>query len=96
MKKSLPLGAIVMLLILALATIGVGYGLWSKILLINGVVSTGEMNASLSLKEIDESDSFDAICPSGGWTIDQDCDGDGFLNDELEAEGKMSQSVKQY
>jgi hypothetical protein len=77
-----------MLLILALATIGIGYGLWSKLLLINGVVNTGEMNASLSLEEIDESDSFNAICPTGGYTIDQDCDGDGELDDELEAEGK--------
>lgn len=90
-KKGLPLGAIVMLLILTLASIGVGYGLWSKTLTIVGTVNTGEVNAALSLEEIDESDNYNALCPAsggGGYSIGKDCDGDGSLNDFMEAEGK--------
>jgi hypothetical protein len=58
MKKSLPVGAIVMLIILALATVGVGYGLWSKTLVIRGEVNTGFLDAGLSLKEVDQSYDF--------------------------------------
>jgi hypothetical protein len=87
-KKTLNAGTMGMLLVFALATIGVGYGLWSQALLIDGYVFTGEMDAELSLEEIDESDSFNDVCPTGGTTIGQDCDGDGELNDDMEAEGK--------
>jgi len=38
-----------MLLVLALATLGVGYGLWSKTLYINGTVKTGSVDAELTL-----------------------------------------------
>lgn len=48
-RKSLPLGVLVMLLVLALATLGLGYGLWSKILYINGTVATGNVDAELTL-----------------------------------------------
>lgn len=87
-RKSLPAGALFMIMVLALASLAVGYGLWSKILVIEGEVHTGEVDARLSLHEVDQSDSFDDFCPQGGYTIGQDCDGDGELNDDLEAEGK--------
>jgi len=48
-RKSLPLGVLVMLLVLALASLGIGYGLWSKILFINGTVATGNVDAELTL-----------------------------------------------
>jgi hypothetical protein len=85
MKKSLPLGAVVMLMILALATIGIGYGLWSKTLFIFGTVNTGNLDAFLSVEEVDQLYDFNANCPDGsGYSIGQDCDGDGFLNDDWE------------
>lgn len=40
-RKSKPSGMLVMLLILALLTVGVGYTLWSKTLTIDGTVATG-------------------------------------------------------
>jgi hypothetical protein len=44
-RKGLPIGTIVVILIIALAAIGVGYGLWSKVLFIGGTVQTGNVNA---------------------------------------------------
>lgn len=87
-RKTLSAGTMGMLLVFALASVGVGYGLWSQELLINGFVFTGEMDAELSLEEIDESASFDGLCPAGGFSIGKDCDDDGSLNDDMEAEGK--------
>jgi len=94
-RKGLPIGVIVALLILALATVGVGYGLWSQTLVINGTVNTGNMDAGLSIEEIDEvaydtlaMKSFNDICPTGGYTIGQNCDGNDGWDDEMEAEGK--------
>jgi hypothetical protein len=40
-----PFGAMVLLLLLALASIGVVYGLWSKMLVIEGTVQTGRLHA---------------------------------------------------
>ena len=77
-----------MIVVLALASLGVGYGLWSQTLIINGTVHTGEMDSALSIEEIDQNADFNDFCPSGGYSIGKDCDGDGFLNDELEFEGK--------
>jgi hypothetical protein len=96
MKKSLPLGAIVMLLILALATIGVGYGLWAKTLYIYGTINTGDLDAVLSVEEVDQLSNreepwkaFNAYsddCPvPGSYSIGQDCDSDGFDSDDIEA-----------
>jgi hypothetical protein len=92
-RKVFPITTVLLILALALATVGVGYGLWSKTLNIAGEVHTGEINAILSLHEIDESRSFDAdYCPEfpGLYSINRDCDGDGFLSDarEMEYEGK--------
>jgi hypothetical protein len=44
-RKGLPIGTIVVILIIALAAIGVGYGLWSKVLFIGGTVETGNVDA---------------------------------------------------
>lgn len=88
-KRMFSINTIAMLLILALATVGVGYGLWSQVLVIEGTVNTGEMDAGLSIKEIDELYDFNARCPDGGeYSIGQDCDDDGSLNDDWEWENK--------
>jgi hypothetical protein len=49
-KKSIVV--VVALALLALASLGVGYGLWSKTLFINGVVQTGNVDAELSLEAV--------------------------------------------
>jgi hypothetical protein len=43
--KFLPVGILFMVLVMALAALGVGYGHWTKTLDINGSVTTGEVNA---------------------------------------------------
>ncbi len=93
-RKALPITTVLLILALALATVGVGYGLWAKTLYIRGEVHTGEVNAAMSLQEVDQSESFDDNCPSGGRTIGKDCDGDGFLNDDLEAVDPLTQPPK--
>lgn len=55
MKKGLvPGGAIFMGLIVSLAILGIGYGLWSDTLRISGAVATGNVNAAFSLHEVDQ------------------------------------------
>lgn len=56
-RKALPITTVLLILAVALATVGVGYGLWSKVLTIEGTVYTGEVNAVLSIEEIDEGDA---------------------------------------
>jgi len=53
-RKSLPVVAIAMLLVIALATMGLAYGLWSETLTIDGTVYTGEVDVGLSLVQVDE------------------------------------------
>jgi len=48
-KFGLPLGVMAGAMILVLAGIGVAYGLWSKNLVINGTVKTGDLNADWDL-----------------------------------------------
>lgn len=55
-RKSLPLGVLVMILVLGLVTLGLGYGLWSKILYINGTVATGNVDVELSLGEFGDNE----------------------------------------
>jgi hypothetical protein len=43
-----PLGAMAVMLVLALATVGVVFGLWSKVLTIDGTVNTGTVHATWS------------------------------------------------
>ncbi len=45
-----------MLLVVALGMMAVGYGLWSKVLTIQGEVHTGEVNAEFSIEEVDQGD----------------------------------------
>jgi hypothetical protein len=49
-----PGGALFMGLVVSLAVLGVGYGLWSDTLRISGAVSTGSVNAAFRLHEVDE------------------------------------------
>jgi len=44
-RKPIPVGTLFMGLVVALAAVGVGYGLWSKTLFIQGSVSAGDLNA---------------------------------------------------
>lgn len=78
MKRGLvPGGAVLMGLVVSLAFIGVGYGLWADTLRINGAVSTGSVNAAFSLHELDEGLLRGA--PNGPADNDQ--------NEDLEAGG---------
>ena len=73
-RKSLPVGVLVMLLVLALVSLGVGYGLWSETLKINGMVETGDLDAGWSVERFgdDEPEGKDfskILCyttPDGG------------------------------
>lgn len=47
-------GLLFMLLVVALGMIAVGYGLWSKVLTIQGEVHTGSVDAIFSIEEIDQ------------------------------------------
>jgi hypothetical protein len=48
MKKALPVGTMFMVLVIALAVMGVGYALWSETLTISGSVQTGEVDIEFS------------------------------------------------
>ncbi len=52
--RFLPIGVLGLLLVLSLATLGVGYALWSDVLNISGIVHTGEVEAHLSLGDVIE------------------------------------------
>ena len=55
MKRGLvPGGAVLMGVVVSLAFLGVGYGLFSDTLRISGAVATGSVNAAFSLHEVDE------------------------------------------
>jgi hypothetical protein len=53
-KKALPIGVMVMLPVVALAALGVGYGLWSEVLTIEGSVMTGEVDVGFTGPWIEE------------------------------------------
>jgi hypothetical protein len=53
------MGVLVMIMILALASLGVGYGLWSKILFIEGTVNTGNVHALFQEAFTDDDDKID-------------------------------------
>jgi len=75
-------------MVLALATVGVGYGLWSKVLTINGTIETGEIGAVLSRDEIDQGDPSESQTEPVFWEGDSDCDDDFLADDDCEVEGK--------
>ncbi|HEY5625996.1 MAG TPA: hypothetical protein VIT93_05870 [Dehalococcoidia bacterium] len=80
-------GLLLMILVIALGTIAVGYGLWSKVLTIEGTVHTGSVAAVLSLEEIDQGDDAQPVEPLF-WEGDSECDADSAANDDCEVEGK--------
>ena len=78
-RKAIPVGTLFMILILALAALGVGYGLWSKLLLINGTINTGVVDAIFYEAFTDDDnvennelkdDGDDVVCPVGGGSCD--------------------------
>lgn len=87
-RKTLPITTVLLILALALSTVGVGYGLWAKTLNIVGTVHTGKVDAALSVEEVDQLFDFNDRCPNGQYSIGIDCDQDGFLNDDWEVEEK--------
>jgi hypothetical protein len=72
-RKALPVGTILIVLAILLATVGVGYGLWYKILKIEGTVHTGEVNAIFSIEEIDEGDA--GLVSDNGQNEDHEIEG---------------------
>lgn len=56
-RKGLPIGTIVVILVIALAAIGIGYGLWSKVLFIGGVVHTGNVDADFDAANTTDPDA---------------------------------------
>jgi hypothetical protein len=86
-RRFLSVGLLLMGLMIALGALGVGFGLWSKVLTIDGTVSTGEVNAEFSLNEIDQGDDGQAVDPLF-WEGDSACDTDTDVNDDCEIEGK--------
>lgn len=93
-RKSLPLGVLVMLLVLALASLGIGYGLWFKILHIDGTVHTGTVNAEFVKAFTDDDDKVDD--PLKDMNDLDDCrdvggvdrDGDGLTSCDPAASGR--------
>ena len=78
-RKVLPVGTLFMVLVLALAFLGVGYGLWSKLLLIDGTINTGVVDAIFFEAFTDDDDvennelkddGDDVVCPVGGGSCD--------------------------
>jgi hypothetical protein len=78
MKRGLvPGGAVFLGLIISLAALGIGYGLFSDTLRISGAVVTGAVNARFSLHEVDE----------GLKRGDPNGPADNDVNEDLEAGG---------
>ena len=78
-RKALPVGTLFMILVLALAFLGIGYGLWSKLLKIDGTINTGEVNVIFYDAFTDDDNEYDGDpCPivSGG-----SCDPSGFVEE---------------
>lgn len=55
-RNALPTSSFFMVVLVALATVGVGYGLWSKVLTIEGTVNTGDVNAAFNPPFTDDDD----------------------------------------
>ena len=65
MKKALPVGTMFMVLVIALALMGVGYALWSETLSISGNVQTGEVDVEFSQYPAEECIDINGVltCP---------------------------------
>jgi hypothetical protein len=74
-SKTLSVGTLVAVLVIAVAGLGVGYGLWNEFLPIAGTVETGEVDAEFVLGAITEEDHGKEV---GACTVTpSDGDGDG-------------------
>lgn len=58
-RKSVPVGTILMVLVVALATVGVAYGLWTKTLFIQGSVTAGNVNSDFADAFTDDDEVID-------------------------------------
>jgi hypothetical protein len=58
-RKSVPVGTILMILVIALATVGVAYGLWTKTLFISGSVTAGNVNSDFARVFTDDDEVVD-------------------------------------
>jgi hypothetical protein len=59
LNRTVGTGGLVMMLVVALAAIGIGIALWSKVLTINGIVRTGTVNAAFTRVFTDDDDAVD-------------------------------------
>jgi hypothetical protein len=75
-KGALPLGTVLPLLVIAVAGLGVGYGLWNEFLPIAGTVETGEVDADFVLGTITEEDHGKEVGECAVMPSDGDGDGD--------------------
>jgi hypothetical protein len=81
-KKSLPIGVMVMILIVALGSLGVVYGLWSESLFVSGTVATGQVDVAFSPCTTNDTgidpgydkDVADCLCELTGPDKDSTCD----------------------
>lgn len=55
-------GLLVMGLIIALGALGIGYGLWSKVLVVHGTVNTGDLNADWDYASTNDPAGTDDPC----------------------------------
>ena len=64
-KKALPVGTMFLVLVIALAVLGVGYALWSETLTISGTVQTGEVDVEFSTHPVEECIDINGVltCP---------------------------------
>jgi hypothetical protein len=64
-KKALPVGTMFLVLVIALAVLGVGYALWSETLTIQGTVQTGEVDVEFSTHPVEECIDINGVltCP---------------------------------
>jgi predicted ribosomally synthesized peptide with SipW-like signal peptide len=64
-KKALPVGTMFLVLVIALAVLGVGYALWSETLTIQGTVTTGEVDVEFSQHPVEECVDINGVltCP---------------------------------
>jgi predicted ribosomally synthesized peptide with SipW-like signal peptide len=64
-KKALPVGTMFLILVIALAAVGVGYALWSETLTITGSVQTGEVDVEFSNQGVEECIDINGVltCP---------------------------------
>jgi hypothetical protein len=64
-KKALPVGTMFLVLVIALAVLGVGYALWAETLTIEGDVQTGEVDVAIVDASVDECVDVNGVltCP---------------------------------